>query len=138
MAAGRIALQRFEEFVAERQSFAIETTLSGHSYARRFIELQHLGYQIHLFFLWIPSPTLAMGRIRHRVNLGGHDVPADVVLRRYSRTLRNFVDVYWPMADYGQIIDNSGPEPRPVAEKSADRIVVENVTLYNQIYGSNP
>lgn len=133
-AAGRIALERFSEFAAARQSFAIETTLSGRAYAARLRHIKTQGYELHLFFLWIPSPALAMRRIRQRVRSGGHNVPPDVVRRRYGRTLRNFVEVYWPMADYGQILDNSGSKPRLIAEKIGQSIVVRDRSLYNQIH----
>lgn len=134
-AAGRISLQRFEELAALHHSFAIETTLSGRAYAQRLTRLKQQGYELHLLFLWIPNPALAIRRIQHRVRLGGHDVPSTVVRRRYGRTLRNLVDVYWPMADYGQIVDNSGPEPRTVAEKIGQHVVVLDRVVYNAIHG---
>lgn len=134
-AAGRIALERFEEFAASHRSFAIETTLSGRAYAQRLGGLKRRGYEVHLFFLWIPGPTVGIRRISRRVRLGGHNVPSAVVRRRYGRTLRNLIDVYWPMADYAQILDNSGPQPRPVAEKAGDHIAVFDQAVYNVIYG---
>lgn len=134
-AAGRIALERFEELAAAGRSFAIETTLSGRAYVLRLRDLKARGYEVHLFFLWIPNPALAIRRIRQRVRLGGHNVPVDVVRRRYGRTLRNLVEVYWPMADYAQIIDNAGREPRPIAEKIGNQIAVFDEALYNAIHG---
>ena len=74
-AAGRIALGRFEELAASNRSFAIETTLSGRAYAPRLRDLKARDYELHLFFLWIPDPALAIRRIRQRVRLGGHNVP---------------------------------------------------------------
>ena len=135
MTAGRIALARFDELARNKQSFAIETTLSGRVYAQRIALLQQAGYQIHLFFLWIPNTSLALRRIRQRVRQGGHNVPAGVVRRRYGRTLQNLVHVYWPMADFVQLVDNSGEKPRPIAEKSGLNIVIFDIPLYNQIHG---
>lgn len=125
-AAGRIALKRFDELADGNRSFAIETTLSGRAYALRLRDLKARGYELHLLFLWIPSPALAIRRIRHRVRLGGHNVPPAVVRRRYARSLQNLIEVYWPMADYAQIIDNSGITPRPVAEKNGNQVAVFN------------
>jgi predicted ABC-type ATPase len=136
-AAGRIALERFSELAAARRDFAIETTLSGRAYAARLRRLQAGGYALHLFFLWIPDPALAIQRIRQRVRLGGHNVPPEVVRRRYQRTLENLTRVYWPMVDYGQIIDNSGAEPRPIAEKAGAHVAIFDASLYNVIHGGS-
>lgn len=135
IAAGRIALERFEELAAGHHSFAIETTLSGRTYARRLRDLKARGYELHLFFLWIPGPAIAIRRIQTRVRLGGHNVPSATVRRRYGRTLQNLVDVYLPMVDYAQIFDNTGTDPRPVAEMIGQQIVILDRALYSQING---
>lgn len=54
------------------------------------------------------------------------------VRRRYARSLQNLVEIYWPMADYAQLIDNSGREPRPIAEKTRQHLAVFDQALYNQ------
>lgn len=135
-AAGRIALERFAELASANRNFAIETTLSGRAYVKRLRHLQAQGYLLHLYFLWIPDPTLAIYRIRQRVRLGGHNVPPEVVRRRYHRTLENLMRFYWPLVDYGQLLDNSGPQPRPIAAKSVGNVAIFDATLYNHLHGS--
>src|SRR5947209_3194140 len=73
--AGRLVLERISQMSKAGSDFAFETTLSGRSYVRVIRDLQAVGYHIHMFYLWIPSPDLALLRIRHRVEEGGHDVP---------------------------------------------------------------
>jgi len=50
------------------------------------------------------------------VGQGGHDVPADVIRRRFESGLRNFLTVYRDRVDYWQLIDNSGPVSRLLEE----------------------
>ena len=65
--AGKLVLQQIHEYARRGFDFAFETTLSGKSYAKLLSELKSQGYSLHLFFLWIPSPELAIARIKDRV-----------------------------------------------------------------------
>lgn len=50
------------------------------------------------------------------MRLGGHDVPVDTIRRRYDQGLRNFFQLYMPMADSWRYYDNSdAPTPRSIA-----------------------
>lgn len=53
-----------------------------------------------------------------RVQQGGHDVPAEIVERRFWRGLRNFFGLYRPIADTWVVCDNSGEELVIVARGS--------------------
>ncbi len=92
--AGKLVLQQIHEYAKRGVNFAFETTLSGKSYASLLAELKNKGYAFHLFFLWIPSPELAIARIKDRVAEGGHTVPAEDVRRRFSRGMNNFFTLY--------------------------------------------
>jgi len=96
------------------QSFAFESTLSGKTYLRLIQQAKTAGYVIRLFYLWIPDASLAVARIRDRVDGGGHDVPEPDVRRRYGRTLSNFFDIYRPIADSVHFFNNTGEEPELV------------------------
>jgi predicted ABC-type ATPase len=74
------------------------------------------GYEFHLLFLWLPSPEIAIARVAERVRLGGHDVPETVIRRRFNGGMRNFFELYRPLAESWKIIDNSyGGPPRVIA-----------------------
>jgi predicted ABC-type ATPase len=50
---------------------------------------------------------------------GGHDVPEAIVRRRYRRGLRNFFDLYQPLATTWQMYDSSvGNAPLLIAAGS--------------------
>jgi predicted ABC-type ATPase len=87
--AGRIMLRRLRFLVDSGENFAFETTFSGQSVRRLMDRAAARGYDVHVFYLWLPSPDLAIARVKRRVKLGGHDVAGDVVRRRFWRSLRN-------------------------------------------------
>lgn len=105
--AGRIMLERMESLASRGADFAIETTLAGRTLARKLAGLHRRGASIHLFFLWLPSPELAVVRVADRVRMGGHDIPDNVIRRRYVSGIDNLFAVYLPLADFWRIYDNS-------------------------------
>ena len=60
MRAGRLVLVRIKELAEARQDFAFETTLAGRSYVKLISGLRQSGYNIVLFFLWLPSAEEAV------------------------------------------------------------------------------
>jgi predicted ABC-type ATPase len=120
MAAGRIMLRRVKDLAAQRVSFAFETTLASRSFAPWLEDLADSGFGVHIVFLWLSSPDLALQRVADRVRMGGHDVPPETVRRRYAAGLRNFFDLYEPIATTWSFYDASGPRPRLIAERLAD------------------
>jgi len=107
LAAGRVMLGRLRELAAARASFGFETTLASRSFAPWISQLCKGGYQFQLMFLWLPDPELAVSRVRARVLSGGHDVPRDTIIRRYRRGLRNFHELYRPLATSWWFYDNA-------------------------------
>ena len=101
IAAGRIMLRRMRALAAARENFAFETTLASRSFAAWLPKLQGGGYRLHLLFLWLRSPELAVSRVAGRVRLGGHDVAEAVVRRRYRAGLQNLFHLYLPAATAG-------------------------------------
>jgi predicted ABC-type ATPase len=121
--AGRIMLQRLRQLAQQRADFAFETTLASRVFAPWIAGLAESGYLFRLVYLWVESAELCIARIAERVRTGGHDIPDDVVRRRYSAGLRNFFELYRPLAETWQVYDNSsGPPVRLVAEGHHDHI----------------
>lgn len=115
--AGRVMLNRLHELAKQRKTFAFETTLAAKHYAGWIKRLRHDGYAFQLMFLWLPSPDLAVQRVRARVHAGGHDVPEHVIRRRCAAGLRNFSKLYQPLANTWAVYDNSkSPNPIMIAQ----------------------
>lgn len=113
--AGRIMLAEIERLAVDHVDFAFETTLSGRTYEPLVRRLRQEGYNVLLYFLWLPTLDLNLGRIAQRVRLGGHNIPEETVRRRHGRGIANFLNVYRSLVDSWMIFDNSGSWPREVA-----------------------
>ncbi len=109
--AGRLMLEMIEGYVERGESFAFETTLSGRGYARMIPGWRARGYRVQLYFLRLPSVEMALARVRNRVAEGGHDVPEEVVRRRFEAVWRNFGEVYMDLVDEWVLYDASGSVP---------------------------
>jgi len=105
--AGRIMLKRLDFLAKQKVSFAFETTLSSRSYARWIKDLRKDGYKIHLLYLWLQSPELALERVKERVRLGGHNVEKEIIYRRYYNGIKNFFELYQQLANTWAVYDNS-------------------------------
>jgi predicted ABC-type ATPase len=131
--AGKLVLEQIHRFANKGVDFAFETTLSGKLYVSLFKSFKKKGYTIHLFFLWIPEPDLALSRIRHRVEEGGHNVPVQDVLRRFDRSICNFFKLYQPIVDSWLLFNNAGPIPILIAQKRNGKKKIVDENLYNSI-----
>lgn len=113
--AGRLMLSEIQRRVRKGESFAFETTLSGHIYARMIPEWKNADYRVRLIFLALPNAEMAISRVATRVAQGGHNVSSIVVRRRFDAGLRNFHDVYMDLVDTWEWYDNSGNTARLIA-----------------------
>ena len=109
--AGKLQLQKIEDIVKRKESFAFETTLSGLNYIRRIRTWQNLGYKVILYFLKLPNEEMAVDRVKLRVSEGGHDIPDVVIKRRFTKGWGNFLSHYKNTVDTWVIFDNSGEVP---------------------------
>lgn len=105
--AGRIMLTRIKEVATSGKDFGFETTMASRGFLSFIRECKQKGYRVHMVFISLASPELAIKRVSLRVNSGGHSVPKGDILRRYFRADANFKKFYRHLADTWQIIDNS-------------------------------
>ncbi len=131
--AGRLMLQQIRSLAAQGKDFGFETTLAGRSNLKLFHELRRRGYEIHVFFVWLRSVELALRRVADRVRLGGHNVPAVVVRRRYAKGLRNLYGDYRAIWNSINFYDNSGASPVLVYTESAGITKVMDEAVYREV-----
>ena len=131
--AGRLMLEQIHLMAERKRNFGFETTLSGRGYVRLFHGLKDRGYNIHLFYLWIDDIEIALKRIARRVEMGGHNVPEDVVRRRYPKGLLNFFQLYRPLTDFWTIYDNSTDSPHLIAYHDQGKLEVINHDTFYKI-----
>jgi len=81
------------------------------------------GYTIRIVYLWLNSPDTAIDRVHARARQGGHNVPDEVIRRRYDRGLLNFAHRYRDAADRWQLYDNTDPQDRRVVARGSAGLV---------------
>lgn len=104
--AGKIMLMRVRELILMGADFAFETTLATKSYYNLIKEAQERGYFVTLLYLWLPSPEQAIKRVAQRVSEGGHNIPENVIRRRYAAGIKNLFNIYMQIADFWMIYDS--------------------------------
>ena len=129
--AGRIMLKRLHQLGDVGADFAFESTLSSRTFAPFLRTLKARGYRVAIYYFSLTNAQLAIRRVKLRVDLGGHDVPSDVVRRRFGRSLRNFFNLYAPLADEWTLFDNSSsPLALTVAAQAAQKLTVTETTTW--------
>jgi predicted ABC-type ATPase len=131
--AGRIMLDRIDQLINEHKSFAFETTLSTRTYLKLIETAKAQGYTITLLFFWLKSAELAKYRVSKRVMLGGHNIPNDVIERRYFRGIHNLMNDFIHLCDNWGIYDNSEVEPKPICWSAKGQLEILEPITYQSI-----
>ena len=130
--AGRIMLERIDSLLKLNQNFAFETTLSTKSYKNRLLKAKEEGYKIKLLFFWLPTVEMAINRVAIRVSEGGHNIPTEIIKRRYSRGIENLFKIYIPLCNEWAVFDNSDELPQLFAQGSKLNTIVINNEVWNR------
>lgn len=126
--AGKLMLNRINTLLNAGESFAIETTLSTKSYVSLVKKAQEQNFVVTLLFFWLNSPELAVKRVAIRVKEGGHNIPEDVIRRRYERGLFNFFNKFRFKVDSWLFYNNSKDEFLQIAEgRKSVEYIHENI-----------
>lgn len=135
--AGRIMLNRMDELLRSEESFAFETTLASKTFIKFIKEAKFHNFEITLIFFWLKSHEIAEERVKTRVLEGGHNIPSDVIIRRYKRGLSNFFNIYINKVDNWMFVDNSETATRIISECFAKEIIVYDQKLWKQLIKEN-
>lgn len=131
--AGRLMLEEIEFHADKGADFGFETTLSGKGHLQVVRRLKRRRYEVHIFYLWVPSAELALSRVKERVLRGGHNIPEAVVRRRFERSIRNFLGEYRLLADSWTLYDNTGETPVIIASEEHGHLQLVETKRYNQL-----
>ena len=132
--AGRLMLLRIHELMKLGVDFAFETTLSTRSYVSLVKTAQNAGYKVTLLFIWLDSPMTASQRVADRVAEGGHNIPEDVIKRRYYRGIFNLINLYIPICDRWMVVNNKDVVPELVAKGAFnEENMVQNHYIWEMI-----
>jgi predicted ABC-type ATPase len=80
---------------------------------------------------------MAINRVAIRVSEGGHNIPNDIIARRYKRGIENLFKIYLPLCDSFLILDNE-EEPLVIAKGTINqKIEIMNEVKWNLINSTN-
>lgn len=120
--AGRLLIEESRTLLANGESFAIESTLSGRTHVGLIQQARARGYHVVLHYIVIESAAHAVARVALRVKLGGHHVPDKDIYRRFVRSRQLFLNDYLPLADEWALWDNNCPPPVQIADSVTHKI----------------
>ena len=127
--AGRLFFARLNDYLKQRESFVVETTLSG-SYINKVAQrARRAGYRVELLYLFLADPQLCVERVAARVHKGGHNVPTDAIIRRYYRSKRNFWTNFRSLVDKWTLLYNGAEGFQPVAKGNPSTFATQNQQL---------
>lgn len=104
--AARIMLSRIDDAIAGFRDLMIETTLATRRYAVRIPFWRSRGYAVGIVYLRLPAVDDAIDRVHRRVLAGGHDIPLDIIQRRFAKSLAYLDELYKPIVDEWYVFDS--------------------------------
>lgn len=132
--ASRYMMMKINYMLGRYEDFSIETTLATRSLLKIIEEAQSVGYEVTLLYFWLNSPELAVKRVRDRVAAGGHDIPENVIRRRYVMGLKYFFETYKPVCDHWILADNSKSPFTIVAKGSKHFSLIKDTEKFRLIW----
>ena len=133
--AGRLMIDRIIQLLKDGETFAFETTLATRSYVKLIQQAKKRGYFVTLLFFSLSTSEQAQRRVAQRVSMGGHNIPSDVIVRRYEAGLQNLFQLYMPICDYWTLYDNSNcPAVRIASGFGTERIEVFDKERYQTLF----
>lgn len=95
-----------EEAILGRFSFALESTLGGHTISALLVRAAQNGIAVQVWFVGLSSPEQHIARVRARVISGGHDIPEEMIRQRWDASRRNVIELL-PYLTELKVFDNS-------------------------------
>lgn len=105
--AEELVRQRIGDHLAHQENFMIESNLAKSSDYDWIKSIASKGYEIIIYFLCTYDIEINIGRVRKRVNEGGHDIPDNIITDRYRMALLYLRTGILEFSEV-HLIDNSG------------------------------
>lgn len=121
---------RLSDSIANRRSFAFETTLGGNTMPTLIREAAASGFDVLVWYAGLQSVDCHLARVRARVAAGGHAIPEERIRERWDASRRNLIDLMPVIAEL-KVFDNSMeagrsgriPPPRLLLHVSSGAVV---------------
>lgn len=104
--AWQIGKTLLEQAIRNDKDYRFETTLGGNTITRLLEQAARGGHQLHIWFFGLESSDLHIRRVASRVAHGGHDISAEKIRERWTRSRENLVRLL-PLITHLRVYDNS-------------------------------
>lgn len=94
------------------------------------------GFEVSLLYVAVSSPELAIGRIKQRVEKGGHGVPDELVRKRFKQSLDNLPKIA-RIVDNVQVFTNDD-ESEMVFARSGEKILKNDLERVDYLPNNLP
>lgn len=115
-----------DRYLEEKKSFVFETVMSTTEKVDFIQKAKDAGYFVRLFYIGTDSPIINAARVAKRVMSGGHTVPIEKIISRYSKANENCISAMH-IVDRGYVYDNS-------IDDSAPRLMLKVADGYSKKY----
>ena len=133
ISASRYMLMKINYLLERNADFCVETTLATRSLMGIIERARSRGYSITVLYFWLRSTKIAIRRVKKRVEAGGHNIPRDVIVRRYHMGLHYLFGTYMDACDRWILADNSKTPFKVVAEGSKETTYIKDKRKYRKI-----
>lgn len=89
--AWQFGRNQLREAVDQGSAYAFETTLGGHSIAFELMRALAFGRTVSILYVGLESAEMHIRRVAARVGRGGHDIPEDMIRKRYDSSRTNLL-----------------------------------------------
>jgi len=106
-----------ESAVNNRLNYAFESTLGGRTIPAMLVKAARAGIEVLVWFAGLSTPEQHIARVRSRVAAGGHDIPEEMIRKRWETSRRNIIALLPHLTEL-RVFDNSaegsaGAIPKP-------------------------
>jgi len=133
MSAGKVFLKEIFLNIHAKRDFGFETTLAGLTYRGLINRLRDDGWRVELIYLALPGVEVAISRVAERVHHGGHDIPRADLTRRFSRSIKNYLEEYAYLVDRAECYLNTDLHPVRVFTQQGRRREVTAPAILDQL-----
>jgi len=92
--------------IKEGKSFAWETTFASRHIPSFLVDAKKQNYKFNLHYVATENTDICKARVARRVMEGGHDVPHDIMVARYKKSIALLPELL-KFADRATVYDNS-------------------------------
>lgn len=110
------------------KTFSAETVMSHPSKLDFMIEAHRKGFAVYLYFITTQDVQINIERVKDRVQAGGHNVPEELIVKRYDRSLNLLFDAL-KNSKKAYIIDTTEKHRRVIAELIQGEIKIIHPTV---------